>query len=159
MKKLISYALALILGFTLCSAGCKHDSMGPDPDYVGTWKVIIGQTYTATFTPDNKFIVEIVDGAITYGCIMKNLTWTSRANTTGPLFATHQTGYAIKGEVTALTNGFSISKADGSAGSAAVGDIGICWWYIFTDKGKIAGGNPFSPEHEAMNSPILIKQP
>jgi len=160
MKKLIFCALALILGLTLSSSGCTHDSMGPDSNYIGTWKASGGgTTYTATFTSDNKFILESVFGVNTVGYIMENLTWTPITNTTGALFATYQTGYAIKGKVKAMTGSISIPKADGSAGSAAIGDTGILWWYISLDKRSIAMGDHSTPAHEAFSPPILLKQP
>jgi len=159
MKKIISYTLALILGLVLSSSGCYHDSMEPDFDYIGTWKLEddLGKWITVTISSDNTFMYETNMNDYTEGFVMNNLTWTPKINPTGFFFSTFPTGYTIKGKVASLFGSFPIPKADGSPGNATVGVKGIMWWYISTDGMKIAVGDPNSPDHEAINI-ILTKQ-
>jgi len=152
MKAKIYFKIILTMSIfalgAMTTVSCSKDEPEPYADYFGTWRddSDCGQvTITA-----NK-LVYIEDNG--NGYTLENLTWTPITNSSGDYKTTHPTGYIIIGKLTTMS-GYGPFKPDKSS-DADIGETGIDWWYISTDKQSLMWGYWESSDNEAAFGPYV----
>ena len=129
----------------------------PQAAYFGTWRSVWknggdDNFWTQINISASKIVYIDKNG---YHFTISEVTWTEKANPGGGYTTGYPTGYSVTGKM-ASNNGYNVPKANGS-GNAAVGDIALLSFYIYTDKESIRMGTWETAEQEAYYGPYNKK--